>query len=309
MFAERHGLQKDTDEFAGQAAIGGSNDAGRHAPTSAPKGQTPEGGRPLPEPPADCPRTNCAAIIEGRRQLEALELARADLLALAASEHRALAEQHERIQHTQLLAREAVHRLLNGLQMVSSLLALQARKTDNPEASAALQAAARRVETVGSLHHQLHRMDEAAEVDLKGYLDNICAEMVRMLAFEGRLRAISFTGVPLQAPASVAIPLGFICAELMTNAAKYSDDDIAVRLDEVGPGRFALSVTDHGPGLAPTFDPAASTGLGMKIITSLVKELSGEVVIAPGEDGAGARFAVLFSLPARESPGATRAME
>jgi hypothetical protein len=53
----------------------------------------------------------------------------------------------------------------------------------------------------------------------------------------------------------------------------------------------------YGPGLPEGFDPADSKGLGMKIIASLVKQIGGKLQVAPGEDGRGARFTVIFGSP------------
>jgi two-component sensor histidine kinase len=236
----------------------------------------------------------CEKIGEARREFGAFEYAQAQLAAAAAADQQAIEDQRQQILHIRLLGQEADHRLLNGLQLVASLLAMQARKTSSAEAAFELQVAARRVATIGNLHRRLHGMDDVAVVDLTEYLESVCHEVVEMLAFEGRAGAISFSGTALQTPRAVAIPLGFICAELLTNAAKYAHGDIAVTLEKVGEDRYALSVTDQGPGLPKGFDPSAAKGLGMKIILSLVKDVAGELVLGPGKGGRGARFSVLF---------------
>jgi two-component sensor histidine kinase len=58
---------------------------------------------------------------------------------------------------------------------------------------------------------------------------------------------------------------------------------------------YALSVSDEGPGLPEGFNPTATNGLGMKLISSLVKQIGGQLQIAHGENGKGTRFTVLFS--------------
>jgi two-component sensor histidine kinase len=59
------------------------------------------------------------------------------------------------------------------------------------------------------------------------------------------------------------------------------------------PARYSLSVSDNGPGLPIGFNPACSKGLGMKIVLSLVKQIGGELHILPGDNGGGARVAVV----------------
>lgn len=253
---------------------------------------------PETRPPPGCGNLACEQVTDARRELEALQDAKAELLEAATAGRRLLEEQRREVRRMELLGREADHRLLNGVQLVASLLAMQARKASNPEAAAELQIASRRVATIGNLHRRLHGADGVAVVELTEYLENVCREIVEMLALEGRPGSISFSGASLHTPRTVAIPLGFICAELLTNAAKHAEGDIAVRLEPADGGRYVLSVTDQGPGLPAGFDPSAGRGLGMKIIVSLVKDVAGELVVDPGGDGRGARFAVLFSVAA-----------
>jgi len=198
-----------------------------------------------------------------------------------------------------LLGEEADHRLLNGLQLVASLLSVQARRTESAGAAAELNVAARRVASIANLHRRLHGMDDVEVVKLTDYLESVCHEVVEMIAIDGRQGAISFGGIALKVPRAVAIPLGFICAELLTNAAKYGSGDIKVSLKKAAPRRYALSVTDQGPGLPADFPAKTTTGLGMKIIASLVKDIGGELVTGPSEGNVGARFTVVFSCAVR----------
>jgi two-component system, sensor histidine kinase PdtaS len=77
-------------------------------------------------------------------------------------------------------------------------------------------------------------------------------------------------------------------------AAKHGKGRIAIRLESDPKHGYALSVTNDGPALPEGFDP----GLGMRIIQSFVRQIDGELRIGRGDDGLGARFAVLFPVPA-----------
>ena len=92
----------------------------------------------------------------------------------------------------------------------------------------------------------------------------------------------------------MGIPLGFIVNGLITNATKYTEGNITVRIEATAPGIHSLSVVDEGSGLPAGFDPAdgkgLGKGLGMKIIRLLVKQIGGELRIAPGDNSVGARF-------------------
>jgi two-component sensor histidine kinase len=93
---------------------------------------------------------------------------------------------------------------------------------------------------------------------------------------------------------AMAIPLGFIVNELVTNSVKYAKGNITVRFETSAAGH-TLSVGDQGPGLPAGFEATRSKGLGMKIVLSQVKQIRGALNIQPGDNGRGTRFAVTFS--------------
>jgi two-component system, sensor histidine kinase PdtaS len=114
---------------------------------------------------------------------------------------------------------------------------------------------------------------------------------------EGGNQAIVVQAASLTLPNELAVPLGLIVTELITNSAKHAAGHITVRLEPTSPGFHTVAVLDDGPGLAEGFDPENSTGLGMKIVLSYVNCIGGELEISPGDGGRGSRFAVSFRAP------------
>jgi two-component system, sensor histidine kinase PdtaS len=207
-----------------------------------------------------------------------------------------LREKSDLLQRQDMLAQEFDHRLINSLQVIASLLSLQSR-TAAPEAAAQLMIAARRVASFGRVHHTLHLLDHQDGVEFKQYLQHLCQDLSDLL-FQGETGCtIAVEGPSIDTPAAIAIPLGFIVNELITNAAKYAKSNITIQLATTPTTGHSLSVLDDGPGLPMAFDPAASKGLGMKIVGSLVKQIGGELQIAPGKNGRGATFTVTFCSP------------
>ena len=192
-----------------------------------------------------------------------------------------------------LLRTESDHRLLNGLQMVGSLLSLQSRTADTHEVALQLSIAAQRVATIERIHRRLHINDGKNSVALKSYLQSFCADFSSMFSSD-TCRSIVVQGCEIKVPTVTAIPLGFIANELITNAIKYGKGEIVVALDTCADGGWALSVTNGGPRLPPDFDPAASKGLGMKIIRALVQKIRGELSFGENAHDQGSRFVVRF---------------
>ena len=212
-----------------------------------------------------------------------------------AREEALLSEKDELIRQQQILSQESDHRLLNGLQMIVSLLSLQGWASDNPEVASQLSAAADRITTIGRIHHRLHSLDGAQTFALKQYLEDLCRDFSMMLSLERPERNVVVEGIEIELPAVTAIPLGFIANELITNAAKYGTGRITVSLEVNREKSYALSVCNAGSGLPEGFDPAAGKGLGMRIIRSLVERIGGELRIGRGDMNQGPQFTVLFS--------------
>ena len=206
-----------------------------------------------------------------------------------------LHQQDELIQHQQVLGKESDHRLLNGMQMIVSLLSLQSRASPNAEVASQLAVAANRVATIARIHRDLHNFDGVQTVALKQYIDDLCRDFSTMLSSEkSQERVIAVEGIEINLPTATGIPLGYIVNELITNAAKYGEGRITVRLEPNSGIGYALSVSNDGPPLPDGFEPADRKGLGMTIIRSLVERIDGELRIGPGDDGQGTRFTVLF---------------
>ena len=213
-----------------------------------------------------------------------------------AREEAMLREKDELIHNREVLNMEADHRLLNGLQMIVSLLSLQSRQEPSSDAAAHLSTAAHRVATLARVHRRLHTLDGQETVAFKPFLRELCSEYASMLASEDRRKqSIVVEGCDARLPASTATPLSLIVNELITNAAKHGKGVITVRLEEQAEGGHLLSVCNEGPPLPEGFDPGASRGLGMKIVQALVEQIGGDFRIDRCEHCGGPRMAVAFA--------------
>jgi two-component sensor histidine kinase len=243
-------------------------------------------------------------VISGGTARLTLEACERELIQYKAMERRlrdALAEREDRlrqkeelIRRQELLKRESDHRLLNDLQMTISLLSLQSRGATNEEAASQLAVAANRVAMIARIHHRLNSYEGVKTIAFKKFLEDFGRDFSAMVSSHERPEQVVVEGIEIDLPVATAIPLGFIASELITNAAKYGKSRITIRL-EPDPGYgYALSVSNDGPALPEGFDPGASTGLGMRIIQSFVRQIGGALRSGRGDGGQGARFTVRF---------------
>jgi two-component sensor histidine kinase len=245
--------------------------------------------------PDNCPVAVCSAIVMYEQELERHRATESRLRESVLRESDLLRQKGELILQKEILAEESEHRLLNGLQLITSLLTAQSRRTKNPEVAAQLTMAANRAATVGRVHRHLHTLDKLESVEFMEYLKELCRDISDMASSEFAERSLCVEGAELKIPRVKAMPLGFIASELITNSVKYARGKITVSLQTMPNGDAALSVSDDGPGLPEAFDPAATNGLGMKIIAALVRQIHGELNFAKGDHDQGTRFSVLFN--------------
>jgi two-component sensor histidine kinase len=205
-------------------------------------------------------------------------------------------DRNDLIERQKLLTQEFEHRLVNGLQIVASLLSLQSRNAVSPAAAIQLNDAALRVAAISRVHRRLHLLDNQEKVDFRGYVQELCADLSALLLHDNQNRKIFVSGTDGYLPVAVAIPLGFIVSELVTNSTKYTEGDTTVHVAG-GDAEHSLTVTDQGPGLPDGFDRLQGRGIGMNIMRSLVKQIGGTLQFGPGKYGTGTSATVSFCLP------------
>jgi two-component sensor histidine kinase len=212
--------------------------------------------------------------------LEDLAAVAMDQLELRISARRAVARE-------KMLAKEIDHRVMNSLQFISSMLSLQSYAPDIQDAAGELQRAANRVATVAQVHRNFLGV-AASKVECLGFLRRLCAELAQIIG-----KAVIVSGDCGTVNSTFIQPLGLITSELVTNAGKYGQGDVAVSF-RFESGARVLTVCNGGAGLPADFDPERMSGMGMRLITSLVREQRGRLMISAREDGTGVCFRVVF---------------
>lgn len=205
---------------------------------------------------------------------------------------RAVEEKDAALRRAELMAKEIDHRVMNSLQLTSGLLRLQGHALGDTEAAAQLALAASRVTAVARVHQHLYVVEGDGTIDCGAYLPRLCDDLSNTLRPDQG--SISVKVVDAAFPTARIVPLGLIVAELVTNAAKHGAGRIGVSLERASSSEYALSVTDEGIGLPAGYNPAATSGLGMRVISTLVGQLRGRLTFGPNGDGPGANFTVVF---------------
>ena len=179
----------------------------------------------------------------------------------------------------QILLKEVNHRVKNSLQVVSSMLVLQARSVDDPDLSERLNQASTRVNAVGRAYERLAYNADDENIDLVEYLRQIIGDLEPTVA---PCKIELDAPKEIQFAADRAILVGLIINELVSNAGKYAYPDcpggsIWVRLAQPDNNSVLVSVRDEGVGLPLGFDSTASKGLGTRLVNALTQQLGAKL--------------------------------
>lgn len=186
-----------------------------------------------------------------------------------------------------LMFHELQHRISNKLQIIASLLTLQRRTVTDRDAQKALEEAARRVGMVGRISRSLHDPDRAG-LGVGPFLDQVGRDILESAGVEHVSLHVDVEP-DLEFTSDSGVPIALILCETISNALEHGIGarghgaiNIVVRRD----GREVhLVVTDDGEGVPAGFDATASPSLGLRIATTLARQLEGSYNLRPGPNG------------------------
>ena len=186
----------------------------------------------------------------------------------------------------EVLLREVNHRVGNSLQIIASLLHLQASSAAEDDVKAALTNAMGRVAAVAQVHRRLYTSHDLKSVLLNQYLDALLEDL-RRSAEGNRMSRLTLKCEPIEIDPDRAVAIGIIVNELVMNAVKYAYPDGAgpIHVDLTGRGgELELCIADDGVGLNAKADPR-STGMGQRIVTAMAAKLAASVERDPAHSG------------------------
>jgi PAS domain S-box-containing protein len=200
------------------------------------------------------------------------------------------------LREKEALLKEVHHRVKNNLQLISSLLSLQAARVEDHSARRALADSRDRVRSLALVHENLYRAGNFAGVPLAAQVQSLCAHLLR--SYGGDSPRVDFQTriADVALDLERAVPFVLIINELVSNALKHAfpggrGGRVSVELRALAGGRYALTVADDGVGLPTEIDLAGSGSLGLQLVSDLAQQLYGTVAVR--RDG-GTLFTITF---------------
>lgn len=194
----------------------------------------------------------------------------------------------------EVLLKEVHHRVKNNLQLISSLLSLQASRIADPATASLFADSRNRVRSMAMVHENLYRAGNFAEIAMQAHIESLCAQLDRAYGLSGVEIVADSDNVALDLDRAVSC--GLIVNELVSNALKHAfpadrGGQITVSFGGQHDGTCTLTVADNGIGLPFHIDVADTTSLGLQLVRDLVEQLSGVLFV---DRNVGTRFLLTF---------------
>jgi two-component sensor histidine kinase len=208
---------------------------------------------------------------------------------------RADEELRNSLRQKETLLKEVHHRVKNNLQVVTSLLNLQADRLTDPGAVVALREMRNRVHTIAAIHELLYRSGDLSRIDFSEYVRRLAHDLMVFHDVDPDQIDLTISAEEAYLDLSQAVPAGLLINELLTNTFKHAFSDgssgrvrVTVACDD-GIGR--IEVADTGKGLPVEGGQVSGQTMGLQLVSLLAEQLQGEITVDSAE---GTRFEVIF---------------
>ncbi len=201
------------------------------------------------------------------------------------------------LREKETLLKEIHHRVKNNLQVISSLLDLQAGQTQDAAVRAVLAESQGRVRVMALIHQLLYERNDFSRVDLGQYLERLTHIVLNAYPVEPHRIALKLDAAEVYVDLERAMPCALLVNELVTNAFKHAFPggrvgEIGLSLKAQGDREAVLTLRDNGVGLPVGLDINQATSLGLQLVPLFVDQMHGSLCVGPGP---GACFEVRFA--------------
>lgn len=201
------------------------------------------------------------------------------------------------LKEKEVLLKEIHHRVKNNLGIVSSLLQMQCRRTQDPVVTAILRDSQNRIASIALVHEKLYRSEDLAEIDFAQYIPDLTTHLFDSYNVSSSQIQLNIQVDNASLDIETAIPCGLIINELVSNAFKYAfignlGGKIEVKFYQESASTLTLIIRDNGVGLPENFDSKKTKTLGITLVQGLVKQLRGKLEI---DSQQGTEFKITFT--------------
>ncbi|MBE8990780.1 hypothetical protein IQ275_27155 [Nostoc sp. LEGE 12450] len=186
------------------------------------------------------------------------------------------------LQEKEVLLKEIHHRVKNNLQIISSLLNLQAEYLKDNQALEVFKDSQNRIETMALIHEKLYQSQDLAKINFAEYIQDLVTNLFYSYNVNSSAITLKMNVEEVFLAIDAAIPCGLIINELISNSLKYAfsqrkTGEICIDFCSIETNLFTLAVSDNGVGFAQDFDFQATESLGLRLVKGLTHQLQGNI--------------------------------
>ncbi len=203
----------------------------------------------------------------------------------------------ESLHEKEILLKEVHHRVKNNLQIISSLLNLQALKIKDENTVKQFQSSRNRIYTMALIHEKLYQTGNFSRVDLIDYIEELIVYLSQTYSVNHERITFSVKGSGINLNINQAIPCGMIINEIITNALKhafpesFTNKGLIEIIMNIKEDRLEISISDNGIGFPDDFDMQKAKSLGFQLIRNIIShQLKGNLVIKSARENTGYVF-------------------
>ncbi|MDA2920058.1 PAS domain S-box protein [Desulfobacterota bacterium AH_259_B03_O07] len=200
------------------------------------------------------------------------------------------------LKEKEVLLMEIQHRVKNNLQVISSLIDLQATHIKNKQALRLFDETHNRIKSMALIQEQLYQTKNLAEIDFSEYLNTLCASLFQSFGVKAGSISLKINAGKVLLGVNTALTCGLIINEIVSNSLKHAFPDHRegeIRIDlNKNKNLYELIISDNGVGLPKDLDFRKINSLGLKLVNALTKQLDGTIGLSKRR---GTKFRIRFS--------------
>lgn len=205
-------------------------------------------------------------------------------------------ELQKSLREKEILLREIYHRVKNNMQIMASLLRLQARQAQDERTKELFRESQARIRTMALVHERLYQSEDLSSIDFSDYINHMAVHLMSLYHEKSRNIDLEIKSQGVYLDINRAIPCALLLNELITNVLKHAfpqnqPGKLTIVLEKRPRGKYYLLVEDNGVGLSPEIDIKKAETLGLQLINDLTIQLGGQLRVFRNQ---GTAFEVIF---------------
>jgi len=200
------------------------------------------------------------------------------------------------LREKEMLLKEVHHRVKNNLQVIASMLNLQAGNVYEDPVRTALRDSQNRIRTLALIHEKLYGARDVAEIPIKEYIQDLTSSLFRSLTPESASVSLGLDVADVLLDIDAAIPVALILNELVSNSLEHAfpqggEGAMSITFKPISASRYKMVVADNGVGFPAELDFRNSDSLGLQLVCLLTKQLGGDIEL---DRRVGTQFTIEF---------------